>query len=89
MRGAIAVGRFQLIPNPANIQKRQAFGYGWTGNRAAQSFQLVTLTRFCHNHGMQAETGQVCDPVRTCFRLVYRRVNIHWGIELNFHNYLP
>jgi len=73
MGGAVPIGRFQLIPNPAIIQKRQAFlGDCRPGNIPTQSFQFVTLVCFCHHPGMQAETCQVGNPARTRLRLLYR-----------------
>jgi hypothetical protein len=48
--GAVSIERFQFVPDPSIIQKRQAFlGYRRPGNIPAQPFQLVTLMRLrCH-----------------------------------------
>jgi hypothetical protein len=53
MGGAVSIGRFQFVPDPSIIQKRQAFlGYRRPGNIPAQPFQLVTLMRLRHYPGM-------------------------------------
>jgi hypothetical protein len=53
MGGAVSIGRFQLVPDPSIIQKRQAFlRYRRPSNIPAQPFQLVTLIRLRHYPGM-------------------------------------
>jgi hypothetical protein len=71
MGGAVSIGRFQLVPDPSIIQKRQAFlRYRRPSNIPAQPFQLVTLIRLRHYPGMQAETRYLSDPARTRLRLL-------------------
>jgi hypothetical protein len=53
MGGAVSIGRFQFVPEPSSIQKRQAFlGYRRPSNIPAQPFQLVTLMRLRHYPGI-------------------------------------
>ena len=53
MGGPVSIGRFQFVPDPSIIPKRQAFlGYRRPGNIPAQPFQLVTLMRLRHSPGM-------------------------------------